>query len=482
MSISRSSWLCLVVRVFATFLFTLPASADYTYVVTTGSDLKELRVNLCFEGTSPDALIAESMDAPIALKSVKAESGAEIVPSGLIPTRDLGPNSCLDYSVDVSRGVQRHDMTGPKVSRFKNAIAISNGLWFWRPESIEEDRRIFVSFILPDNYAVSTSWSSLSDGPNFKFEVPRTPYDWPSWIVVGQFSYERVSILGTRFNITIIDGSPSVEVEEMVSWLSQEARMVQSSIGKLPFSEVEIILFPNARARQPVPIAYVTRGGGPALHLRINQRRLHHEFIKDWTATHELSHLFLPFVVPEDAWFYEGLASYYQNVIRSRGGLMSQADAWSNILYGFRRGSREAEVRQISLRDATERMYRGEPFMYVYWGGAAMMLLADVKLRRDSDGQWSLDRLVREFDSCCVDKTKEWTAKEILSKFDAFYGEPVFIPLMDKYLDTHNFPDVSRVVKELGLTIDGRTVTLLDDAPRREIRDAIMLGTGGSEL
>jgi hypothetical protein len=56
------------------------------------------------------------------------------------------------------------------------------------------------------------------------------------------------------------------------------------------------------------------------------------ELRADWTAAHELSHLFHPYLGDDGRWLAEGLASYYQNVLRARSGLLEEADAWRRPL------------------------------------------------------------------------------------------------------------------------------------------------------
>jgi hypothetical protein len=444
--------------------------ANYHYQVSTDADLKKLYVNLCFEGAAPRELVAESLDASVALVGAWYESGEEIKLSGVIPIDQVLANACLNYQVDISRGIQRHDMTGPKVYRSAGATGVSNGLWFWRPEVFGKNRRVLVEFDLPDKYDVATSWSST---PNkHTFEVPKTPYDWPSWIVLGQFFKKEVTVGATQIDVSILHGSPEPDMDALLNWIESEAAGVDKGIGAIPFSNVHVFMFPNARARQPVPVAYVTRGGGPTLHMMINQRRSMDEFFDDWTATHELSHLFLPFINPEDAWFYEGFASYYQYVVRARMGAIDQMDAWSKLIYGFRRGSREAEARELTLLEATEKMYEGEPFMQVYWAGAALMLIADVHMRQAK--AWSLDRVVREFNACCMERTRAWTAQEVLLKFDEIYGSPLFIPLMRRYVNSNDFPDLTDAFRSLGLKVTGSVVTLIDGTEQRSLRNQIM--------
>lgn len=456
-------------------LFTWSATyADYQYRVSTDAELKKLLVNLCFEGDAPAELVAESLDASVALLGVWRESGEPIKISGVIPTDQLPNGACINYQVDISRGIQRHDMTGPKVYRSTGSSGVSNGLWFWRPEVFEKNRQVFVEFDLPEDYVVTTAWNETDK--EHVFEVPKTPYDWPSWTVLGQFFKKQVTVGSAQLNIAILNGSPNPDADSLVKWIELEASFVDKAVGPIPYSNVQVFIFPNARARQPVPVAYVTRGGVPTLHMMINQRRSMEEFYDDWTATHELSHLFLPFIEPEDAWFYEGFASYYQYVVRARIGAIDEAEAWSKLIYGFHRGRREAEARELTLLEATEKMYAGEPFMQVYWGGAALMLTADVQMRvkKDKIGDWSLDRVVREFNACCMDRTRAWTAKEVLSKFDEIYGSPMFVPLMRRYATSNDFPDLADTFGSLGLEVRGSDVTFIDGSTQRLLRDQIM--------
>jgi len=449
---------------------------QHYYTVTTDEELGVLDVNACFEGSPPPKLVAESLDAVVALKGVwNVQTEEEIRPSGFIPMDGVAPGGCIRFLVDISRGVQRHDMTGLKVHRIGKDVAVASGLWLWRPESIRANEEIHVRFQLPQDITISTPWHR-EGSERGHFVLANTPYDWPSWIMLGRFP-DQVALAGnTHFYVAVLDGRPPVDREFLLEWISKEAGMVQSVIGKFAYPHVQITMVPNARARTPAPQAYVTRGGGPAVHLMINQRRPQEEFTGDWTATHELSHLFLPFINPDDAWLYEGVASYYQNVIRARFGLMSQEEAWENMALGFRRGFLQAKGQEISLREATQLMYMGDPHERVYWTGAAMMLHADIDLRKNTANEWSLDRVLREFNQCCNSDLRGWSATEVLQTFDKISQTTIFSSLMNRYVDSTEFPDVLPLYEELGLQYIDRKVTLDNRSPLSDLRDRIMAG------
>jgi hypothetical protein len=62
------------------------------------------------------------------------------------------------------------------------------------------------------------------------------------------------------------------------------------------------------------------RGQGNALELLVDPTRPAAEFADDWTAVHELSHLMHPYLGDRGTWLAEGLATYYQNVLRRAPG------------------------------------------------------------------------------------------------------------------------------------------------------------------
>jgi hypothetical protein len=269
-------------------------------------------------------------------------------------------------------------------------------------------------------------------------------------------------------------------VEQINEWVADAAGMVGALYGRFPFPQVQVMVVPNARAREPTPWAFVVRGGGPAVHFLINQRRSMSEFYEDWTAAHEFSHLLLPFVDPRDAWLSEGLATYYQNVLRARAGRLTANEAWGKLHAGFGRGSGEAT--DLTLAEATRRMYSSRLFMKVYWTGTAMMLLADLQLRQISNGAQSLDTVLAEFNACCFNAHREWRARELFARFDELSGTDVFTSLLEQHIDSTRFPDLSGAYRDLGLVSTGRNLRLVADAPSVHLRDAIMNGDGASMI
>lgn len=465
----------LQVLVAATFICAAQARADrlHRYTVAIDPELTEISVRACFSGRPPPSLVAESLDAPLALIEARVEGSRKpVAPSGALPLKDVPDGGCIAYRVNVSRPIKLHDRTGEKIRRVGRDLVASVGLWLWRPEKVAPDEDVELVFDLPEGLTVSAPWSPSVPSPRPTMRLGRTPYDWPAAVAFGRFRERELRVGGARLRVAVLDGSPTPDLEQIHAWLTDAARMVAGVSGRFPVAQGQILVVPDARGSEPTPWAYVTRGGNPAVHFFVNQRRPLEEFYHDWTATHELAHLLLPFVDHNDAWLSEGLATYYQNVLRARAGRMSEREAWSSLHSGFRRGREAAPG--MTLAQAAESMHRGATFMRVYWGGAAMILLADVRLRQLSAGKQSMDTALAALQDCCLDPERSWTAKQLFARLDEITGTQVFSGLYEAHVGSREFPDLTAIYRQLGLEPGADGVELAPDAPYRHLREAIM--------
>lgn len=430
----------------------------------------------CFDGAPPSALVAESLDASLALIEAKAEGSKQTIePSGNLSLRTLPDNACLLYKVDVSRPIRVHDRTGDKIRRVGKDLITATGIWLWRPETLAADEDIEMVFALPEGISVSAPWHPVEAAPLPTFRLGHTPYQWPAVVAFGRFNEHVLTVGGARLRVAVLEGAPPVDQVRMGEWIADAAQMVADLYGHFPFPQVQIVLVPNARGNEPTPWAYVVRGGSPAIHLFINQRRPIQEFFDDWTATHELSHLLLPYIDQDDAWLSEGIATYYQNVLRARAGKLTQQEAWARMHAGFQRGRNNASG--LTLAQATESMYRDSTFMRVYWEGTAIMLLADTRLRQLTGGKQSMDTALSALYDCCLHAERIWSAKELFDKFDEITGTHVFGELYAAHVRSKDFPDLSATYRALGLVPTSDGIELSPDAPYLKLREGIMQGS-----
>jgi hypothetical protein len=447
------------------------------YTVAIDEQLTAINVRACFDGKPPLYLVSESLDAAAALDEVSADGmRRQLEPNGAeLKLGSLPDGSCVSYRTDLSRASRRNERGSDPLRRVGRDLITELGVWFWRPRSLAPDEEIEVRFDLPPGISASAPWEPvLSRDGSRAYRVGRSPYDWPAKVAFGHFQEMEIDVPGSVLRVALLEGSPAVDPDFVRQWLARAAGAVTTLYGKFPVAQAQLVVAPGARGNEPVPWAYVLRGGAPAAHFFINQRRPLAEFLSDWTAVHELSHLLLPYVRPEDAWLSEGTASYYQNVLRARAGMIPVREAWQKLHSGFRRGMKS--VPGLTLADATERMFRDGAFMRVYWEGAAMMLLADQRLRSRTRGAQSLDSALARLRACCLAPDTGWQARELFAKLDELTQTGIFGELYEAHVASTAFPQVAEAYRLLGLALDeeGESIRMLDAAPQIAFRDAIM--------
>lgn len=457
----------------------MPAQAGepqrlHRYTVAIDEALNTLGVRACFDGRPPAELVAESLDAPLVLIEARVEGRRGIIePSGSLSLRSLPENGCLVYSVNVSRPIRQHDRTDGKVRRLGRDLMTSVGLWLWRPATLAADEDVEISFQLREGLSVSAPWQPLMLLPERAvFRLGHAPADEPSFVAFGRFREREVRVGDAKLRLSVLEGSPPVSVDAMAGWIEEAAQSIAGLYGRFPVAQAQVLVVPDARGAEPTPWAHVMRGGAPAVHFFVNQRRPIEEFHEDWTAVHEFSHLLLPLVSRDDAWLYEGMATYYQNVLRARAGKISPREAWVMMHAGFQRGRDDAEG--MTLAQATESMYRNGAYMRVYWEGAALMLMADVRLRQLTANKQSLDTALGGLNECCSAPDRAWGARELLDRLDAITGTRVFRDLYDLHVAARDFPDLAQTYRALGIGPDGGALDLAESARERRLRAAIM--------
>jgi hypothetical protein len=128
-----------------------------------------------------------------------------------------------------------------------------------------------------------------------------------------------------------------------------------------------------------------------------------------------------------------------------------------------------------TLEEETKIMPGSGNYQRVYWAGAAIMLMADVELRRRTHGQASLDSVLTGLAGLRDAADRPYSAKDLLAHMDAIANQQVFVELGMRHAHAAAFPELDQLYGELGLREDGR----VQDAPAAKlswIRDAVVRG------
>ena len=375
---------------------------------------------------------------------------------------------CLRYEVRLRAAAARDRRN---TSLHRDNLLASPSMWLWRPP-LDERSNLHVRFEVAPHVRVSAPWQSLSE-TGLDYRIPTSPENAGAAVAFGEFVDARPKIPGATLRLAVMRPRTGRVRHELVNWAAAAARNVSLSYGRLPNPSPHVIVVPidSNRSGSPVPFGRVIRDGGESVELFVRSNASLGSLYSDWTATHEFSHLMLPYLGSRHRWISEGFAQYLQNVLLARSGTYTEELAWQKLYEGFRRG--EASRPDLSPIEAAANRASGST-MKVYWSGAVLALEADVELRRRSGGEQSLDTVLEAFMRCCLPAKRRWHGMELLEKLDELAGMPVFMPRYHRYGGNTGFPDHRPIFAELGVGIARNRVVFDDEAPLASIRRAML--------
>ncbi len=237
------------------------------------------------------------------------------------------------------------------------------------------------------------------------------------------------------------DEFSAAEQQQLRDWLKHMGAAITTLHGQWPRDTIRIA-FKAYRSSGPVPFGRILRNRPEGILFYVNPARPLQEFVNDWTAYHEFSHLFIPYPGRADAWFSEGLASYYQNILQVRAGVLSADAAYDRYAAAFQRGADDNAHADLTLAELSAAMMQRRAFMRVYWSGALYFLEADLLLRAAEQPQ-TLDDVLRAYNRCCLPEGEERRARDLAAEFDRIAATDVFSALLQKYTASRSIPDWS---------------------------------------
>ncbi|HUO83463.1 MAG TPA: hypothetical protein VM616_11470 [Gammaproteobacteria bacterium] len=443
------------------------AATLHRYVVRVDPQLQSLEVRACFDGIAPSRLAASRAAARYLADPPRIAGG---VGGQLYRVADelrlegLPDDTCIDYVTEIENSA-----ASSRYGTVRGATITNAADWFWRPRDMPRDADIEIAFLTAPGHDVSAPWTALSE---HVYRVGRSPQRWPARVAFGLFHAQKLEVPGASLRLAVLDGGRA-DHESVTRWIREAAFAITMAYGRFPLPGAQILVLPVDGARGPVPWAQVLRGGGASAHFFIDAEATEAELRADWTATHELSHMLLPYIDRRDAWLSEGFASYYQNVLRARSGMLTPLEAWRLLDAGFRRGI-DGTSPARTLSEASIDMDRTRGFMRVYWSGAAIALLADLRLRESTGGRQSLDTALAGLRRCCLPSAGRWRARALFDRLDDLTGTEIFGELHATHVNARAFPDLRGAYEALGLEAGANGLRTVAGARHAAVRDAIM--------
>jgi hypothetical protein len=315
-----------------------------------------------------------------------------------------------------------------------HGVVLSNRTWLRLPATAVGETEIRLA--LPASTHAVVPWRDAGEGV---WRADASLRGWEGYLMLTSRPPVRVSTALAEFDV----GALHAGALRPEAWLRAAADAVWPLAGELPLGRVQVILDGRAvPAEAPPGFGLSSRGGGRSLLFVVGRDADADALVGEWIAVHEMVHLVLPVTRDEDAWLGEGLATYYQEVLRARAGMITADAAWANLRWGFDAGARAASGRTLE-----EVARGGGAYTRLYWSGAALALRMDVALRGRGS---SLDAVVQGWRRCCADDGQTWSAMALLARADEALGASVLVPEAHAALASRTLPDVSDVLAAQG--------------------------------
>ncbi|MEH6588269.1 MAG: hypothetical protein V7720_17075 [Halioglobus sp.] len=262
-----------------------------------------------------------------------------------------------------------------------------------------------------------------------------------------------------QLTVSISEQFPEQTRDQLNQWIKHLSHSLTLVYGHWPRDRWAIEIEPvSGSLDDPIPWAQVHREDIDRVAFYVVSNTTAQTLKREWTGYHELSHLLLPYRGWGDTWFSEGLATYYQNILQARAGVISETQMWQKLHDGFERGKADDRFHGQTLLQVNQKMRENGGYMRVYWSGAWYFLAADIRLRELSDGAQSLDNALEQLNRCCARGSLSVAA--IIAQMDRGNDQDVFAQLYQQVHRSRQMPSFEPLFTHLGISVVNGVVEL----------------------
>lgn len=295
---------------------------------------------------------------------------------------------------------------------------------------------------------------------------------WPLTAAADEFN----TVLSHNESNVELSVSPDYNAKtraDIQRWIAALSDSLLQVYGRWPKQEWQIIVAPaSARGVDPVPWARIHRGPIDRVELYTAPRARFDELMRASTGYHELAHLLIPYRGWGDVWFSEGLASYYQYILQARSGGINETQFWQALHDGFESGRLDSQFRGEALGDIDDRLREEGGYSRIYWSGAWYFLNIDIRLRRQSRGNQTLDTALDALNRCCAEQSL--SVAQMVEKLDVLNGVLLFQRMYGKSQRSTAIPSAAPLFASLGIDLIDGKVHLQQVGPGAILRQAIV--------
>ncbi|WP_422000859.1 hypothetical protein [Reyranella sp.] len=423
------------------------------------------------EGLALDIAYACRADRP--LEFVAGESqAARFVHDLRIDQRDGLAQAT--YRFDLSGFARSVDSTRVAVARGHGVLAIL-GAWLLEPQGYGRPPVIDIRMSAAPGLEFAAGLPKVGDA----WRLAGTSVRFAGYSALGRLSYRELPVAAPGsmrpgatpstgvLRVALLDGIDAARRDDVFDWVARTAQAQSHYWHGFTTGQGLLGLVPMA-GRRGVGYGRTVSGGGVSVMVELGSAVDRRILFEDWVLTHELIHTGMPFI--RDArgrgtWFMEGAATYVEPIIRARAGWKTEEEVWHEWIANMPRGVGAFSVGLAQAQGAQN-----------YWGGAIFMLLADLDLRRATDGRMGLEDCLAGALASGLDGPRRVGLGEYAAACDRATGTRVMTELVDRHFTRAEPMDLASLWQQLGVSMVGGRILYDDRAPAARWRRMIVPG------
>ena len=310
----------------------------------------------------------------------------------------LNSYECIKLKIDLRQANNYLDQFMTSVIK-KNYLSFDPNTFVWLPESQNTSQIIYFEFIKTKNLSLLFPFEKLDHRYNYDGVYDKK-------FISAILSPNKVDRLTDSLEILYLD-SLNNDVKDKIESTIISQHSYLNSFFKLKKKFI-FLIDKNGLGSEVIPIGLLIRSPINSIYLKVNQKKIS-KLNEDATIFHELSHSIIPFLEDTPMWFYEGLATFYENYYLEMN---------SKINYQERISFLKLNLQNPSSYSNKKNYYLGE----------AYFLLVDkcTKNRNDSFHEvWK-----KKNNNVILAESENFTS--LVSNLDFFYKENCFRKYVDK--------------------------------------------------
>jgi hypothetical protein len=453
--------------ILATMVLSLPAWAEPVAAPDCTVDVavaKNLTLEVVYRCRSTAALSFAPDDQEVAAQ-VRGNAGAQIQPvNGIVEMR---------YRYDLAEYARIANSTRAGIKRGDAVLAPIPG-WLLEPRGFDHLPVIDIRAQLPEGFSFATGLPKAGDA----WRLAGTRVGFAGYSAIGKFTLEEIAVPAPGalrsgaakqdgvLRLAILDGFAAGSVPDLVDWVRRTAQAEANYWQGFTAKQMLVGLVPMQRPG--VGYGRTVSGGGATVMVEVGAAVEPRRLFNDWVLVHELIHTGMPFVRGRGTWLMEGAATYIEPIIRARAGWKTEEEVWKEWADNMPRGV-AAFASGLSNSSGQQN----------YWAGATFMLMADIGMRRATDGARGLEDCLGGALWNGMDATETVQVADYCAACDRASGTTVMSDLADRYFRNGQALDLNALWKDLGVAVVGGRIALDDAAPLAKWRKMIVLGPPG---